>query len=55
MFRNKEKKKKQDNTIITATVDSKHQEKVKYFEGKKILQPKLKNKLETIKKKTRYY
>jgi hypothetical protein len=51
MFRNKEKKKKQDNTIITATVDSKHQEKVKYFEGKKLLLPKLKNKLETIKKK----
>ena len=50
MFKNKEKKKKQDTSRITATVDSKHQEKVKYFEEKKNKLPKLKQKLENIEK-----
>ena len=48
MFKNKEKKKKQDTSRITATVDSKHQEKVKYFEEKKNKLPKLKQKLKII-------
>ena len=48
MFKNKEKKKKQDTSRITATVDSKHQEKVKYFQDKKKKLPKLRKKLERI-------
>ena len=48
MFKNKEKKKKQDTSRITATVDSKHQEKVKYFEDKKNKLPKLNQKLKII-------
>ena len=51
MFKNKEKKKKQDSIRITATVDSKHQEKVKYFKKKKNLLPKLKKRLNSILKK----
>ena len=49
MFKNKDKKKKQEHSRITATVDSKHQEKVHFFTEKKKLLPKLKNKLNLIK------
>ena len=45
MFKNKDKKKKQEHSRITATVDSKHQEKVKFFTEKKKVLPKLKEKL----------
>ena len=45
MFKNKDKKKKQEHGRITATVDSKHQEKVNFFDEKKKVLPKLKSKL----------
>ena len=47
MFKNKDKKKKQEHGRITATVDSKHQEKVNFFDEKKKVLPKLKRKLDS--------
>ena len=51
MFKNKEKKKKTNNYRITATVDSKHQQKMKFFKQQKSNLPKLSRKLEEITRK----
>ena len=48
MFKNKEKKKKTNNYRITATVDSKHQQKMKHFKQQKANLPKLNKKLDEI-------
>jgi hypothetical protein len=51
MFKNKEKKKKTNNYRITATVDSKHQQKMKHFKQQKANLPKLNKKLDEINRK----